>query len=128
MSVTSQAGDRPGLTSPLDAPYLARSAAVRRPAYDRTALKPAVVHIGLGAFHRSHQAVYFDRSCPYREPEWGIVGTSLHRRDAVGGLARQRGLYTLTERDGTVDRVRVVGAPTWARCSARMIPRPSSGD
>src|SRR5947209_13627508 len=33
---------------------------LRLPDYDRNSLTPAVVHIGLGGFHRSHQAVYFD--------------------------------------------------------------------
>jgi mannitol-1-phosphate/altronate dehydrogenase len=69
-----------------------------------------VVHIGLGAFHRSHQAVYFDDLAHVGRPEWGIVGTSLRRRDAVADLKRQDGLYTVTERDGSVDRVRVIGA------------------
>ena len=30
------------------------------PAYDRGALRPGIVHIGLGNFHRAHMAVYLD--------------------------------------------------------------------
>ncbi|MEO7466089.1 MAG: mannitol dehydrogenase family protein, partial [Sphingobium limneticum] len=35
-------------------------ATVARPAYDRSQVKPGVVHLGIGAFHRAHQAVMFD--------------------------------------------------------------------
>ena len=34
------------------------SGGVRMPAYDRTKLKPGIVHIGFGAFHRAHQAAF----------------------------------------------------------------------
>lgn len=33
---------------------------VAAPGYDRRALRPGVVHIGVGGFHRAHQGVYFD--------------------------------------------------------------------
>ena len=35
-------------------------AAVRRPAYDRAALAVGMAHVGVGAFHRCHQAEYTD--------------------------------------------------------------------
>ena len=33
---------------------------IRRPAYDRAAVTPGIVHLGIGAFHRAHQAVVID--------------------------------------------------------------------
>ena len=35
-------------------------AAFTMPAYDRTAVTPGIVHLGIGAFHRAHMAVYLD--------------------------------------------------------------------
>ena len=36
------------------------SSRVPGPTYDRAALNPGIVHIGVGGFHRAHQAVYLD--------------------------------------------------------------------
>ena len=44
---------------------------VRRPTYDRKALKPGIVHIGLGNFHRAHQAGYL-----HRLMQQGLAGRS----------------------------------------------------
>ena len=38
----------------------ALSAAVETPTYDRQAVTPGIVHIGVGGFHRAHQAMYVD--------------------------------------------------------------------
>ena len=46
-------------------------AAVARPGYDVAALRIGIVHLGLGAFHRAHQAIYTD-SAAARDPRWGI--------------------------------------------------------
>jgi mannitol 2-dehydrogenase len=47
------------------------SATVALPDYDRSALIPGVVHIGVGGFHRAHQAVYFDDLAATGERESG---------------------------------------------------------
>src|SRR5690606_37477898 len=71
---------------------------VARPAYDRDAQAIGIVHFGLGAFHRAHQAWYTDACMNAGERGWAISGVSL-RSDAVARqLAPQDGLYTLTER------------------------------
>ena len=45
--------------------------AVVRPAYDPAAVSVGIVHLGLGAFHRAHQAVFTDDVLA-RDPRWGI--------------------------------------------------------
>ena len=53
---------------------------VRRPAYDRTALKAGIVHLGLGAFARGHLAEYTEDALEHRFGAWGITGASLQRQ------------------------------------------------
>jgi hypothetical protein len=47
---------------------------VRRPAYDPAALKVGVVHLGVGAFHRAHQAVFTEDAVEAAGGDWGITG------------------------------------------------------
>jgi len=83
---------------------------VARPAYDRAAMKTGVVHLGVGAFHRAHQAVVFDRLLSKGDPRWGVTGASLRSPAMRDALAPQAGLYTLVERDGAGERLRVIGS------------------
>jgi len=83
---------------------------VVRPRYDRQAIKTGVVHLGIGAFHRAHQAVVFDQLLGAGDPRWGIVGASLRSPAVREALAPQSGLYTLVERDSGDERLRVIGA------------------
>lgn len=81
------------------------------PTYDRSALTPSVVHIGVGGFHRAHQAMYFDDLAARGVSQgWGIVGVGLHRRAMKDALVEQDLLYTVVERGSTHERGRVVGA------------------
>ena len=82
---------------------------IATPAYDRSALSEGVVHIGLGAFHRAHQAVYLDALAASGYHRWGIVGVSLRSPGVRDKLAPQDGLYTLLERDGDGENARIVG-------------------
>ncbi|MFV0406879.1 MAG: mannitol dehydrogenase family protein [Propioniciclava sp.] len=68
------------------------------PGYDRVALVPGIVHFGVGAFHRAHQAFFLNRVLAAGSGEWGIVGVGLLPGDqAVRDAAvAQSGLYTLT--------------------------------
>jgi fructuronate reductase len=84
-------------------------AAVQRPAYDRTALEPGIVHLGLGAFHRAHQAVYTDAVLDRAFGPWGIIGVSLRSPDTRDALAPQDGLYSVAIRDADGEALRVVG-------------------
>jgi fructuronate reductase len=89
-------------------------AAVERPRYDRQGLATGIVHLGLGAFHRAHQAVYTDDVLNREPGPWGIVGVSLRNPDTRDALKPQGDLYTLAVKDGDGQRLRVVGAVT--RC------------
>jgi fructuronate reductase len=95
----------------LDAHTLARlPAAVRRPAYDRADVTCGVVHLGIGAFHRAHQAVYLDDALAAGETSWGILGASLRSPGMRDALAPQDGLYTLSVRSSEREDLRVIGA------------------
>ncbi|HEX8101279.1 MAG TPA: mannitol dehydrogenase family protein [Solirubrobacteraceae bacterium] len=84
--------------------------AVAIPTYDRAALAPAVVHMSVGSFHRSHQAMYFDEIAQRGiSTDWGIVGVGLRRRGMREVLAAQDGLYTVLIRGAGPDLARVVG-------------------
>jgi mannitol-1-phosphate/altronate dehydrogenase len=87
----------------------ARTLAV--PTYERSLLRPGVVHFGVGGFHRAHQAVYFDELAERGVSRaWGVVGVNLRHRGMVDALAPQDGLFTVVQRDGDGDHARVVGA------------------
>jgi len=83
---------------------------VVRPRYDRDAVRIGVVHLGIGGFHRGHQAVLFDDALAAGDMRWGVCGVSLRSEEVRGQLAPQDGLYSLVERDETGERVRIVGA------------------
>lgn len=88
-------------------------AAVARPDFDPAGLATGIVHLGLGAFHRAHQAVY---TAPLlaADPRWGILGVSLRSPDTRDALAPQDFLYTVAERDAAGERLAVIGALTGA--------------
>ncbi len=83
---------------------------VARPAYERRRTAIGVVHLGVGSFHRAHQAVAFDDLLAAGDPRWGVCGVSLRRPAMRDALAPQDGLYSLLVRDGGGTRPRVVGA------------------
>ncbi|MHA6723375.1 mannitol dehydrogenase family protein [Sphingomonas sp. RS2018] len=81
-----------------------------RPAYDRAAVRPGIVHLGIGAFHRAHQAAYADAVLSAGDLRWGIVGASLRSAGVRDQMVPQDGLYTLAVRDGADERLRIIGA------------------
>ncbi|WP_442582967.1 mannitol dehydrogenase family protein [Mesorhizobium sp. ASY16-5R] len=89
---------------------LAGIRAAATPAYDRSAVAEGIVHLGVGAFHRAHQAVYVDDCLAAGERDWGIAGVSLRSSDTRDALAPQDGLYTIAVRDGSEDALRVIGS------------------
>ena len=66
---------------------------VRTPAYDPWGVTVGVVHLGVGAFHRAHQAVYTDAVLG-ADPTWGISGYTQRSAAVRDQLAPQDGLYT----------------------------------
>ena len=91
--------------SPLPAPVL--------PAYDRSALRPGIVHIGLGNFHRAHMAVYLDDLFALGEShDWAILGAGVRANDAAmrEALVAQDCLSTVIELDPAGKSARRIGA------------------
>jgi mannitol 2-dehydrogenase len=87
---------------------------VSRPTYDRAQVRTSIVHVGVGAFHRAHQAMYIDRLLEQGQAqEWGICGVGVLPSDRrmAEVMAAQDGLYTLVVKhaDGGLE-ARVVGS------------------
>lgn len=85
-------------------------AQVARPRYDRDRMGIGIVHLGVGAFHKAHQAVYTDDAMAHSPDNWGIVGISLKRPDSRDQLAPQDYLYSVGQRDNNGEALRVIGA------------------
>jgi fructuronate reductase len=85
-------------------------AEVERPGYERGATQAGVVHLGIGAFHRAHQAVVFDDLIRRGDHRWGVIGASLRSAEVRAQMAPQGGLYTLLVRDAQAQRARIIGA------------------
>ena len=84
---------------------------VRVPTYDRGLLRPRIVHIGVGGFHRAHLALYTD-GVAAAGGDWGIVGLGLRPEDAAmaATLARQDHLYVLVEKGPDAPTAAVIGS------------------
>ncbi len=85
-------------------------AVIERPSYDRKAVSPGIVHIGLGAFCRAHAMVYTDDVLQNGATDWGVVGVDLMSPAIRDALKPQDGLYTLLSRDNDKDNLRVIGS------------------
>ncbi len=88
----------------------ALAAHVQRPAYDWQAQACGIVHFGIGAFHRAHQAASTDAAMAAGDQGWRITGVSLRSGDVAAQLGPQDGLYTLTERSGEDARTQLIAA------------------
>lgn len=80
-----------------------------KPNYSRAVVKPGIVHLGIGAFHRAHQAYYTDALMNLAGGDWGIIGCSLRSSTVAEQLNPQSGLYTLVEKSESLSS-RVIGA------------------
>lgn len=85
-------------------------AAVRRPRYDRKAVTPGILHIGLGAFCRAHLATYTEDVLERGARDWGIVGVDMLSPDIRTAMKPQDCLYTVLTREGGQEDFQVVGA------------------
>ena len=83
---------------------------VNRPVYDRAALQPGIVHLGIGAFARAHLLPPPEEAIAASgDWRWGVVGVSLRQPNTRDALEPQHGLYTLALRDGAGARLQVIG-------------------
>ncbi|WP_116103413.1 mannitol dehydrogenase family protein [Amycolatopsis thermalba] len=91
-----------------------------RPKTDPGELAPQVVHFGLGAFHRAHQAVYTEAAAAASGQPWGIAAINPRSPEPVEGLRIQDCLFSVTDRE-----TRVVGSIVEA---LRMVPDAERAD
>lgn len=80
------------------------------PPYPRKGRPIGVIHFGVGAFHRAHQAVYFDQAIRNGLGEWGIYGISPRSREVTDKLRIQEFLYTVNSREGESQNPLVIGS------------------
>ena len=86
---------------------------IARPTYERATLAPGIVHIGLGNFHRAHQAWYLHQLLQLGlDHDWAIIGAGVRPNDAAQRrkLLRQDCLSTLIELDPSGPSAEVIGA------------------
>jgi mannitol 2-dehydrogenase len=86
---------------------------VRKPNYARSALRPGILHIGVGNFHRSHQAVYLDDLFNKgRDLDWALLGAGLRPGDEAmrRALEPQDWLTTVVEMAPGAHSARITGS------------------
>ncbi len=81
-----------------------------RPRIDPRGLKVGIVHLGIGAFQRAHQAVFTEDAVAAAGGDWGICGVTQRSPGVVEQLGPQDGLYSVTARDRDGAMTRVIGA------------------
>ena len=85
-------------------------ARVQIPQYGRAEQACGIVHFGIGAFHRAHQAVYTDDAMNAGDRDWRITGVSLRSDNVARQMNPQDGLYNLIIRDGRPTNIRLIGS------------------
>ncbi|GAB5360616.1 hypothetical protein AAMO2058_000642500 [Amorphochlora amoebiformis] len=96
----------------LSAENLAKlKASVAKPKFDRSSVKTGIVHLGVGGFHRSHQAMYTHKVLE-DDPNWGICGVGLVPGDKKMQdiLRSQDNLYTLISKNSKATSIEVIGS------------------
>jgi mannitol 2-dehydrogenase len=86
---------------------------IQVPKYDRKKVGQSIMHVGVGGFHRAHQALYTDDLLNQGEdPAWGFCGVGLLKHDARihDVMVSQDCLYTLVERSIEGDTARIIGS------------------
>ena len=87
-----------------------RADGIAGPGYDPVRHGAGIAHLGVGAFHRAHQAFYTDAALAAAGGDWRIVGISLRSSDAADMLNPQNGLYSLIERGEEGVSARLIGS------------------
>jgi len=104
MAITAGATTRLGLGTLRQVPPAAR------PRIRPGTVGAGILHLGLGAFHRAHQAVYTEDAIAEAGGDWGIVGVAPRSPDLIGRLAAQDNLFSVTSLSGGSAVTRVVGS------------------
>lgn len=85
-------------------------ASVARFPYDRDAQAVGIVHFGIGAFHRAHQAWYTDAAMAAGDRDWMIMGVSLRSPDVAAQMNPQDGLFTVTQQSEAGAQTQLIGS------------------
>jgi fructuronate reductase len=104
-------------------PLLGLAGLARLPERSRPLVRPGdvpagIVHLGLGAFHRAHQAVYTEEAIARGGGDWGIVGVAPRSASVVADLAAQDRLFSVTTMSGADAGTRVCGVLAGVRHAA----------
>lgn len=86
---------------------------VSRPSWDNTRLESRIIHLGCGAFHRAHQAVYTHHLLEVTEGDWGLCEVNLmsgNGQQLIENLKKQRLLYTVVEKGAESTEYKIIGA------------------
>ncbi|HEY5715595.1 MAG TPA: fructuronate reductase [Psychromonas sp.] len=87
------------------------NAGITLPSYDRSRLKSKIVHLGFGAFHRAHQALFTSEMLEKTGSDWGICEINLFGgEELITRLREQDHLYTVAEKGADATTVKVVGS------------------
>jgi fructuronate reductase len=86
------------------------------PTYDLSQVKIGVIHMGLSAFHRGHQGLFFERVLRAGNLNFGVVGVTQRSSDVADVMNTQDCLYTINEREGAGFAPIIVGAIRKAVC------------
>ncbi len=86
-------------------------ASVTTPRYQRSKIKPKMIHLGFGAFHRAHQALYTDELLSKNDSDWGYCEVNLFGGEQlIQQLRQQNHLYTVMEKGADKTTAHVVGS------------------
>ena len=80
------------------------------PQYNLEQVKIGVIHMGLSAFHRGHQALFFEKILRSGNFNFGVVGVTQRSSDVADVMNSQDCLYTINEREGAGFAPIIVGA------------------
>ena len=83
---------------------------VRQPSFDRSRLKSRIVHLGFGAFHRAHQALYTSECLDKSGSDWGICEISLFGTALIEQLRKQDHLFCVLEKDADKPIAKICGS------------------
>ena len=84
-----------------------------RPCWDRSRLVSRIVHLGCGAFHRAHQALYTHHLLESSDSDWGICEVNLmpgNDATLIQNLKAQDLLYTVAERGAQNTELKIIGS------------------
>lgn len=82
-----------------------------KPLYDREKMVARIIHIGFGAFHRAHQALFTDRLLNKGNSDWAICEVNIvGGEELINDIRKQDHLYTVLEKGATSKQAYIIGS------------------